>query len=83
MEIKVIQNNLHSTIKNFLKTNFKDNYIYYNNPKSIKIQIPNPIAEEVVNFLQSQNINFQLTTPPYIIYKLLFVRNMTQIIIKK
>ena len=83
MEIKVIQNNLHSTIKNFLKTNFKDNYIYYNNPKSIKIQIPTPIAEEVVNFLQSQNINFQLTTPPYIIYKLLFVRNMTQIVIKK
>ena len=71
------------TIKSFLKSNFKGNYIYYNNPKSIKIQIPNPIVEDVVSFLESQKIIFQLTTPTFIVYKLRFVRNMTQIVIKK
>ena len=78
-----MQNNLNTTIKTFLKLNFPKQFIYFNNPKSIKIQLPNTISESLINFLQSQNIKFNSTQPELIQYQLQFIKNMTQIIINK
>ena len=78
-----MQNNLNTTIKTFLKSNFPKQFIYFNNPKSIKIQLPNTISESLITFLQSQNIQFNSTQPELIQYQLQFIKNMTQIIINK
>ena len=78
-----MENNINTTIKQFLKINFPKQFIYYNNPKSIKIQLPNEISQSLIDFLQSQNIQFTSTNPKHIIYKFIFIKNMTQIHIKK
>ena len=75
--------NTNTIIKQFLKLNFPKQFIYFNNPKSIKIQLPNTISESLINFLQSQNIKFNSTQPELIQYRLQFIKNMTQIIINK
>jgi hypothetical protein len=75
--------NTNTIIKQFLKLNFPKQFIYFNNPKSIKIQLPNTISESLINFLQSQNIKFNSTQPELIQYQLKFIKNMTQIIINK
>jgi hypothetical protein len=75
--------NTNTIIKQFLKLNFPKQFIYFNNPKSIKIQLPNTISESLINFLQSQNIQFNSTQPELIQYQLKFIKNMTQIIINK
>ena len=75
--------NTNTIIKQFLKLNFPKQFIYFNNPKSIKIQLPNTISESLINFLQSQNIKFNSTQPESIQYRLQFIKNMTQIIINK
>jgi hypothetical protein len=75
--------NTNTIIKQFLKLNFPKQFIYFNNPKSIKIQLPNTISESLINFLQSQNIQFNSTQPELIQYQLTFIKNMTQIIINK
>ena len=82
-ETIAIQNSTLSAIKTFLKTNLKGNYIYYNNPKSIKIVVPNALAEVVASFLESEKIIFQIRTPDFIMHKFRFIRNMSEIIIKK
>jgi hypothetical protein len=81
--IKVIKTNINTTIKQFLNITFPKQFIYYNNPKSIKIQLPNSISQSLITFLQSQNIEFTSTNPEYIIKNYFFIKNMTQIIIKK
>ena len=78
-----MENNINTTIKQFLKINFPKQFIYYNNPKLIKIQLPNEISQSLIDFLQSQNIQFTSTNPLHIIYKFHFIKNMTQIHIKK
>ena len=78
-----MKNNIHTTIKQFLKITFPKQFIYYNNPKSIKIQLPNSISQSLITFLQSQNIEFTSTQPEYIIKNFYFIKNMTQIVIKK
>ena len=78
-----MKNDINTTIKQFLKITFPKQFIYYNNPKSIKIQLPNSISESLITFLQSQNIEFTSTQPEYIMHKLFYIKNMTQIIIKK
>jgi hypothetical protein len=78
-----MQNDINTTIKQFLKITFPKQFIYYNNPKSIKIQLPNSISESLITFLQSQNIEFTSTNPEYIIKNYFFIKNMTQIVIKK
>jgi hypothetical protein len=75
--------NTNTIIKQFLKLNFPKQFIYFNNPKSIKIQLPNTISESLITFLQSQNIQFNSTQPELIQYQLTFIKNMTQIIINK
>ena len=75
--------NINTIIKQFLKLNFPKQFIYFNNPKSIKIQLPNTISESLITFLQSQNIQFNSTQPESIQYRLQFIKNMTQIIINK
>jgi len=81
--IKVMKTNINTTIKQFLNITFPKQFIYYNNPKSIKIQLPNSISQSLITFLQSQNIEFNSTNPEYIIKNYFFIKNMTQIIIKK
>jgi hypothetical protein len=78
-----MKNDINTTIKQFLKITFPKQFIYYNNPKSIKIQLPNSISESLITFLQSQNIEFTSTQPEYIIKNLFYIKNMTQIVIKK
>ena len=78
-----MKNDINTTIKQFLKITFPKQFIYYNNPKSIKIQLPNSISESLITFLQSQNIEFTSTNPEYIIKNFYFIKNMTQIVIKK
>ena len=75
--------NTNTIIKQFLESNFPKQFIYFNNPKSIKIQLPDTISESLITFLQSQNIKFNLTQPESIQYRLQFIKNMTQIIINK
>jgi hypothetical protein len=75
--------NTNTIIKQFLESNFPKQFIYFNNPKSIKIQLPDTISESLINFLQSQNIKFNSTQPESIQYRLQFIKNMTQIIINK
>ena len=75
--------NINTIIKQFLKLNFPKQFIYFNNPKSIKIQLPDTISESLITFLQSQNIQFNSTQPESIQYRLQFIKNMTQIIINK
>lgn len=70
-------------IKQFLKTQFPKQFIYYNNKSSIKIQLPTSISQSLINYLQSNNIKFNSTTPEYIIHHFHFYPNFTQIIIKK
>ena len=72
-----------ATIKIFLKSNLKGNYIYYNNPTSIKIVVPNALVEVVANFLESEEIIFQIKTPDFIVHKFRFIRNMSEVIIRK
>ena len=72
-----------ATIKIFLKSNLKGNYIYYNNPTSIKIVVPNALVEVVANFLESEEIIFQIKTPNFIVHKFRFIRNMSEVIIRK
>ena len=72
-----------ATIKIFLKSNLKGNYIYYNNPTSIKIVVPNALVEVVANFLESEEIIFQIRTPDFIVHKFRFIRNMSEVIIRK
>ena len=72
-----------ATIKTFLKFNLKGNYIYYNNPTSIKIVVPNALVEVVANFLESEEIIFQIKTPDFIVHKFRFIRNMSEVIIRK
>jgi hypothetical protein len=72
-----------ATIKTFLKSNLKGNYIYYNNPTSIKIVVPNALVEVVANFLESEEIIFQIRTPDFIVHKFRFIRNMSEVIIRK
>ena len=74
---------MNTTIKNFLKTNFPKQFIYHNNKSSIKIQLPTSISQQLINFLQLNNIQFTHTTPEYIIHKFIFYSNFTQIHIKK
>jgi hypothetical protein len=75
--------NTNTIIKQFLESNFPKQFIYFNNPKSIKIQLPDTISESLITFLQSQNIKFNSTQPESIQYRLQFIKNMTQIIINK
>lgn len=75
--------NTNTIIKQFLESNFPKQFIYFNNPKSIKIQLPDTISESLITFLQSQNIKFKSTQPESIQYRLQFIKNMTQIIINK
>jgi hypothetical protein len=75
--------NTNTIIKQFLESNFPKQFIYFNNPKSIKIQLPDTISESLITFLQSQNIQFNSTQPESIQYRLQFIKNMTQIIINK
>ena len=72
-----------ATIKTFLKSNLKGTYIYYNNPTSIKIVVPNALVEVVANFLESEEIIFQIRTPDFIVHKFRFIRNMSEVIIRK
>ena len=74
---------MNTQIKQFLKTQFPKQFIYYNNKSSIKIQLPTSISQPLINYLQSQGIKFTSTTPEYIIHKFLFYPNFTQIKIKK
>ncbi len=74
---------MNTQIKQFLKTHFPKQFIYYNNPSSIKIQLPTSISTPLINYLNSQDIKFTSTTPEYIIHKFLFYPNFTQIHIKK
>jgi len=70
-------------IKNFLKSNLKGNYIYYNNPKNIKIVIPNFLVQDITKFLESENIIFQIKTPNFIVHKFRFIYNMSEFVIVK
>ena len=79
MEIK----NINTEIKQFLNDNFKKQFVYYNNKASIKIQLPNEISQPIIDFLQSQNIQFTISNPKYIVYKFLYFKNFTVIRIKK
>ena len=81
--IKVMKTNINTTIKQFLNITFPKKFIYYNNPTSIKIQLPNSISQSLITFLQSQNIEFNSTQPEFIIHKFYYFKNMTQIVIKK
>jgi hypothetical protein len=70
-------------LKTFLKTTFPKNFIYYNNPSSIKIQLPTKNEEPVINYLTSNNIKFTLEHPEYIQVNLQYIKNCTTIRIKK
>lgn len=72
-----------TNLKNFLKTNFPKNFVYYNNPSSIKIQLPTNFEEPLINYLTSNNIKFTLEHPEYIQVKLQYIKNCTTIRIKK
>ena len=75
-------NNTHNIIKTFLKTNFPKQFIYYKNPSSIKIQLPNDITEDVINFLKNNNIDYVLEHPKFIVYKFHYIKGMDVIRIK-
>ena len=81
--IKDMEKETIATIKTFLKSNLKGNYIYYNNPTSIKIVVPNALVEVIANFLESEEIIFQIRTPDFIVHKFRFIRNMSEVIIRK
>ena len=82
-ETIAIQNSTLPTIKTFLKSNLKGNYIYYNNPTSIKIVVPNALVDVIANFLESEEIIFQIRTPDFIVHNFRFIRNMSEVIIRK
>ena len=70
-------------IKQYLKTNIPNKHIFYNNPSSIKIQLPASISKPFIKFLKSKNIEFKHTTPEFIIRNFIPYPNHTQIHIKK
>ena len=70
-------------IKQLLNTTIPKNFIYYNNPASIKIQLPTEKAEFLIEYLNTNNIKYTLTTPEYIVRQFHFIPNFTQIHIKK
>lgn len=72
-------NTTHNLIKPFLKSNFDKQFIYYKNPSSIKIQLPNHLTESVINFLNNNNINYVLEHPEFIVYKFRFIKGMNVI----
>ena len=78
-----INKDMNTQIKQFLKTTFPKQFIYYNNKSSIKIQLPTSISQSLITYLHSLDIKFTHTTPEYIIHKFNFYPNFTQIHIKK
>ena len=72
-----------TNLKNFLKTNFPKNFIYYNNSSSIKIQLPTNFEESVITYLTENNIKFTLEHPEYIQVNLQFIKNCSIFRIKK
>ena len=70
-------------LKTFLKTTFPKNFIYYNNPSSIKIQLPTINEEPVINYLTTNSIKFTLEHPEYVQVNLQYIKNYTTIRIKK
>lgn len=74
---------MHTQIKQFLNTNLPNNFLFYNNKKSIKIQLKTIKSQSLIEYLNFQNIKYILTTPEYIIHQFYFYSDFTQIIIKK
>ena len=74
---------MHKQIKQFLNTILPNQFIFHNNKKSIKIQLSTPKSQPLIEYLQSQNIKYTLTTPEYIIHQFYFFSDFTQIVIKK
>lgn len=71
------------TIRTFLKQTYSPkSFIVYNNPSSIKIQLPTKNETPLINFLNENKITFSIEHPQYIIHKLLFYPNFTTIRIK-
>ena len=75
-------NTIHNLIKPFLKNNFNKQYIYYKNPSSIKIQLSPSLTKQVTDFLESQDINFIVEHPEFIVRNFRFIKNMDEIKIK-
>ena len=69
-------NTTHNLIKPFLKSNFNKQFIYYKNPSSIKIQLPNHLTESVIDFLNKNNIKYVLEHPKFITYKFHYIKGM-------
>ena len=72
----------HNLIKPFLKNNFNKQYIYYKNPASIKIQLPKSLIKQVTDFLESQDIIFDLEYPKFVVRNFRFIKDMEVIRIK-
>lgn len=71
-------------LKTFLKQTLPaKSFIYYNNPKSIKIQIPTNFDQTLIQHLNSTSTPFTISYPEYIIKNLHFIKNMCEIRIKK
>jgi hypothetical protein len=69
----------HNIIKPFLKNNFNKQYIYYKNPASIKIQLPKSLIKQVTEFLESQDINYVIEHPRFVVRNFRFIENMDTI----
>jgi hypothetical protein len=71
-------------IKNFLKQTYKpQTFLYYNNKYSIKIQLPTLNEQPLIEYLNNNNIKFNLEHPEYIQHNFFFYSNQTSITIQK
>ena len=72
-----------SNLKQFLKTTFPKQFIYYNNKLSIKIQTHKQNETPIITHLNNNNISFTIEYPEYIIHNFNFYPNHITIKIKK
>lgn len=71
-------------LRSFLRESYSPkSYIYYNNPASIKIQLPTKNEQPLIDYLNDNNITYTIEHPKYIVTNFCFVPNCTTIRIKK
>lgn len=58
-------------------------FIYYNNPGSIKIQLPTLDEKQIIDYLDNNNIIYNIERPEFIQKNLYLIPNHTTIRIKK
>jgi hypothetical protein len=70
-------------IRQFLKTTFPKNFIYYNNKASIKICTHKQNEAPILEYLNNNKVSFTVEYPQYIMHKFYLHSNYITIRIKK